>query len=173
MTTAITHQKDNHTFQKVIEFLETIGIAVYFQTIDTPCFLPGIDIQNGSIYVDELKLAYPGDIVHEAGHIAVVPAEERKTLNTADIAKRQHREAEEMMVIAWSFAVCVHLNIDASFVFHDDGYKGGGSSLVENFKAGHYFGVPMLQWTGMALERKNELQPELAVYPAMLKWLRD
>ncbi|MBL0145740.1 MAG: hypothetical protein IPP48_08240 [Chitinophagaceae bacterium] len=111
--------------------------------------------------------------MHEAGHIAVVPAADRAGLNEHSIALREQREAEEMMAIAWSYAVCMHLGIDASFVFHDEGYQKGGSNIAENFNQGRYFGVPMLQWTGMALERKNEQEPDKPVYPAMLNWLRD
>jgi hypothetical protein len=66
---------------------------------------------NGEIVVDMEKLKYYGDILHEAGHIAVVPAKERSTLNEKDIAKREQRDAEEMMVIAWSYAACVHLEL--------------------------------------------------------------
>jgi hypothetical protein len=83
------------------------------------------------------------------------------------------REAEEMMAIAWSYAACRHLGIDARFVFHDEGYKNGGSHIADNFDEGRYFGVPMLQWTGMALERKKDEEPDLPVYPAMMKWMRE
>lgn len=160
-------------FDQVVSFLRETGIPVYFDTIEGQTFLPGISISNGTILVDKDKLTYPGDILHEAGHIAVVPAADRSTLSEDSIAKREQREAEEMMAIAWSYAACVHLGIDATFVFHENGYKGGGGSIADNFKAGRYFGVPMLQWTGMALERKKEEAPDLPVYPAMIKWLRD
>jgi hypothetical protein len=163
----------NSLFDKSVGFLRAIGIPVHFRPIVTDCFLPGISIVNGEIVVDMEKLKYPGDILHEAGHIAVVPATERSTLNEHSIAEREQREAEEMMVIAWSYAVCVYLGIDAGFVFHDNGYKGGGSSIAENFKQGHYFGVPMLQWVGMALEKKDEAEPHKPIYPEMLQWLRS
>ena len=159
--------------ERVLSFLSAIGIPVQFKTLEGYCFLPGINIENGEIVVDREKLKYPGDILHEAGHIAVVPAAERSSLNEQLIAKREQREAEEMMAIAWSYAACVHLGIDAGFVFHDHGYKGGGSNLAENFKQGHYFGVPMLQWVGMAMEKKMEEEPGKPVYPAMLQWLRN
>ena len=164
--------ENTEVFNKAVNFLESIGIAVNFCSIDTYTFLPGISINNGAIIVDKEKLKYPGDILHEAGHIAVVPAAERSSLCEHDIAKREMRDAEEMMSIAWSYAACVHMDIDASFVFHDEGYKGGGSSIADNFKQGRYFGVPMLQWTGMALENNSETEPGKPVYPAMLLWLR-
>ncbi len=160
-------------FEKAVTFIQNIGIPVHFSTLEGYCFLPGISILNGEIVVDIEKLKYPGDILHEAGHIAVVPANERSTLNEETIIHREQRDAEEMMVIAWSYAACVHLGIDAGFVFHDDGYKGGGSYIADNFKTGNYFGVPMLQWTGMALGKKNEEEPDKPVYPIMLQWLRN
>lgn len=163
----------NSMFDKAIRFLKEIGIPVHFLPIESDCFLPGLSIVNGEIIVDREKLKYPGDIIHEAGHIAVVPAAERMTLNAESIKKREHRDAEEMMVIAWSYAACVHLGIDAGFVFHDYGYKKGGSNIAENFKAGRYIGVPTLQWVGMTLEKKDESEPGKPVYPAMLQWLRE
>ena len=159
-------------FNKAVSFLQSIGIDVVYKTILGKTFLPGISIENGAIAIDKDKLKYPGDILHEAGHIAVVPAAERNTLSEHDIAERANSNAEEMMAIAWSYAACVHLDIDATFVFHDEGYKGGGSSIADNFKQGRYFGVPMLQWTGMALENNSETEPGKPVYPAMLQWLR-
>jgi hypothetical protein len=158
---------------KTISFLQSIGLTIRYNNIETDCFLPGISISNGSIIIDKEKLQYPGDILHEAGHLAVVPSEDRASLNEHDIALRPQREAEEMMTIAWSYAVCVHLGINARFVFHDDGYKGGGSSLAENFENKQYFGVPMLQWVGMTLEEKNAIQQGKPAYPAMLHWLRQ
>jgi hypothetical protein len=166
-------QISSRTFKIAVNFLNEIGIAVHFKSIDYKTFLPGISIEKGELIIDEKKLKYPGDILHEAGHIAVVPTTDRNNLDEHNIEKREQREAEEMMCIAWSYAVCVHLDIDASFVFHDEGYKNGGSHIAESFNQGHYFGVPMLQWTGMALERKNEEKPDLPIYPKMIKWLRD
>jgi hypothetical protein len=173
LTETIELTKSNSLFNKSVDFLKSIGIPFHFRPIETDCFLPGISIVNGEIVVDLEKLKYPGDILHEAGHIAVVPAMERSTLNEDAITKREHRDAEEMMVIAWSYAACVYLDIDACFVFHDHGYKVGGSGIADNFKTGNYFGVPMLQWVGMALEKKNEAHPGKPVYPAMLQWLRN
>jgi hypothetical protein len=166
-------EKQMLLFEKAVDFLRSIDIPVHFRSFDGKSFLPGISIVNGEIVVDREKLKYPGDILHEAGHIAVVPASERSTLNEETIIQREQREAEEMMVIAWSYAACVHLGIEAEFVFHDEGYKGGGSYIADSFKSGQYFGVPMLQWVGMAVEKKNEAEPGKPVYPAMLQWLRN
>lgn len=156
-----------------ISFLHDIGIETFFEKLAEPCFLPGLSIRNGIIIIDKEALSYPGDILHEAGHIAVVPAAERHTLTASSIGKREQRDAEEMMAIAWSYAACVHLGLDPYIVFHDEGYKGGGSYIADNFSDGNYFGLPMLQWKGMAADEKNAPKLNVAPYPHMIKWLAD
>lgn len=160
-------------FDKCVAFLREIGMDVQYKKITETCFLPGLSIENGAILIDKDALKYPGDILHEAGHIAVVPAAERITLNAASIAQRKDREAEEMMAIAWSYAACKHLAIDPSFVFHDEGYAGGGNYIGENFNEKRYFGLPMLQWVGLTMDEKNAAATGGLPYPHMLRWMRD
>lgn len=159
--------------QKCISFLQKISIETSFEKLDEPCFLPGLSIRNGVIIIDREGLLYPGDILHEAGHIAVVPFAERHTLTATSIGKREMHEAEEMMAIAWSYAACVYLQLDPFIVFHDEGYRGGGSYIAENFGNGQYFGLPMLQWKGMALDEANAAAQNLPAYPCMIKWTLD
>lgn len=165
--------ENNHIIEKSVGFLLEQGIPVVFSEVKEGSFLPGLSIENGSIIIDKEKLKYPGDILHEAGHIAVVPAAERSTLCAATIAVRQDREAEEMMAIAWSYAAAIHLSIDPHIVFHDDGYKGGGSYIADNFNNKYYFGLPMLQWIGLAADEKRAEELNINPYPEMIKWLRD
>ena len=157
----------DHYFEKAIIFLRETGIETIFQPLDKEhCFLPGMMIDRGRILIDREKLAFPGDVLHEAAHIALVPASERSGLNGEDIGKRRDAAAEEMAAIAWTYAACLHLNIDSSFVFHEQGYKGAASAIADNFKEGKGFGVPILQWLGMTgIEGRN--------YPDMIKWKRD
>lgn len=159
--------------QKCISFLNEIGIETRFEKLEETCFLPGLSIRNGVLIIDREGLQYTGDILHEAGHIAVVPLAERETLTASAIATRAMHEAEEMMAIAWSYAACVHLELDPGFVFHDEGYQGGGSHLAETFTNGGYIGLPVLQWKGMALEQKNAAAQDLPAYPCMIKWTLD
>lgn len=154
-----------------ISFLEEIGIETKFEKLDEPCFLPGLTIRNGNIIIDKESLSYPGDILHEAGHIASVPAAERLTLTASSIEKREQREAEEMMAIAWSYAACMRLDLDPYVVFHNDGYRGGGGYIADSFSNKNYFGVPMLQWKGMTADEKNALELNVAPYPHMIKWM--
>lgn len=165
--------KTEDYLERCLSFLIKIGIRIVEETLEESCFLPGLSIRNGVLILDREKLLYPGDILHEAGHIAVVPAVERNTLTAATIAARPMRQAEEMMTIAWSYAACIHLGLDPYVVFHDDGYQGGGSYIADNFNNKKYFGLPMLQWKGMAADEKKAAELQVPCYPNMLKWMHD
>jgi len=169
----MTPTDQSHIISAIISFLETIGIPVSEGMIPPELeFLPGITIMHGGLVIDRNRLKYPGDLLHEAGHIAVLPPEERRAVRGV-LPKTNHSDAEEMMAIAWSYAAAVHLEIDPRIVFHDDGYKGGGSSIAENFSEGRYFGVPMLQWCGLCLEPKQAAVKRTLPFPHMLRWLRE
>ena len=159
-------------FEKAICFLDEIGIETVSGTMDDEAgFLPGFLIEKGKIIMDKNKIKFPGDILHEAAHIAVVPSADRTLLDGKNIGKRKDAAAEEMMAIAWTYAACIHLKIDPHFVFHENGYRGGGAAIVENFERGEYIGVPVLQWLGMTTtspQKDHKLN-----YPSMIKWLRD
>jgi mannose-6-phosphate isomerase-like protein (cupin superfamily) len=157
--------------ESIINFIRSIGITVSEETIEENTFLPGMQIRNGELILDRNKSFYPGDLLHEAGHIAVVPAKERPCLDEQTINTSQHREAEEMTAIAWSYAASVYLGIDPFIVFHKQGYKGGGDSIVENFKAGRFFGTPLLVWYGMTVDPRISTENE--GFPVMVKWTRE
>lgn len=67
----------NPLTQKIADFLNEIGLAVRAASLDEETFLPGILIRKGEILVDEEKLLYPGDLLHEAGHLAIAPKDLR------------------------------------------------------------------------------------------------
>ena len=152
-------------------FLVEIGLAVRAGTVTGETALPGIDIENGVLVVDEAKLLYPGDLLHEAGHLAIALPQQRVAFHH-DVG---HHPGDEMAAIAWSYAAALHLKIDPAIVFHDDGYgedEGDQrNNLAENFATGHYVGVPMLAWYGMAQEPHRAKDGEPA-YPHMQRWLR-
>lgn len=157
--------------KKCIDFLVGIGINVRFTDQIKENFLPGIEILKGEIILNLKNLSFPGDILHEAGHIAIVPENERSNLNADILGNRKSREAEEMMAIAWSYAACMHLGIDSTFVFHEGGYKGGGDYLAENFAQKRYIGLPMLQYNGLCYDEKNAEIHQKLPFPSMQKWL--
>ena len=153
----------------IIEFLLDIGLRLRKTDISRKTFLPGITLDHGTILIDEPKLLYPGDLLHEAGHLAVIPAEKRRRAKD-DIGKKA---SEEMMAIAWSYAALVHLKLEPTVVFHEGGYRGWSGALIENFTNGRYIGVPMLQWVGLTADEKRAKEEGIKPYPVMKKWLLD
>lgn len=160
-------QEENQLFEKCIAFINDVGIHIEFRDLNEDSFLPGFNIENGKIIIDRSMIAHPGDILHEAGHIAVVSKVDRPRLTEEAIIKRKNREIEEVMAIAWSYAACVHLDIDPAYVFHESGYRGGSETIIDSCQKNEYMGLFMLQSLGMAKENK---QP--AGVPSMLNWLR-
>lgn len=125
-------------------------------------------IDKGSLIIDKNRLPYIGDALHEAGHIALMKPDERLNL-TGDLEGQQDSAAIEMAVIAWTYAACLDINIDPSVVFHENGYKGASESIIQNFKEGRYFGVPILQWFQMT---NLEIAGKQIQYPQMASWIR-
>lgn len=163
---------DNHEdvlLDRIIRFLLDIGFQIGEIELNQQTFLPGIIVERGNILIDKSKLLYPGDLLHEAGHLAIMTVERRMRIQ-GDAGKKA---AEEMMAIAWSYAALVHLGLEPSVVFHEGGYKGGAGSLIENFTNGRYIGVPMLQWIGLTADEKRAAEMGIDPYPSMIKWVLD
>ena len=151
----------NPLTRKIAGFLEGIGIPVRAATIEEATFLPGVIIDRGTLLVDEQKLLYPGDLLHEGGHIAVMAPEERRA-KRGDLG---HDPGGEMAAIAWSYAALTHLGLEPEVVFHPEGYHGGSASIIENFSRRHYFGVPLLAYFGLTDGEE--------FYPEMRAWVRE
>lgn len=160
--------KENIT-ETLIDFIQSIGITVNCENINGKTFLPGLNIKNGALIVDKAKLLYPGDLLHEAGHIAVTPAEGRKILDETNTA--QFDDGNEIAAMAWSYAACRHLNIDPHIVFHENGYRGASESLVSNFSSEQYMGASLLDWHGMTNYGSHNPQALISPYPNMKHWL--
>jgi quercetin dioxygenase-like cupin family protein len=156
----------NQLTAKLLDFISEIGLQYQVESITGETFLPGLKLSNGILVVDPEKLLYPGDILHEAGHLACMPPEIRMEMSDS-LPNNDLYNGGEMMAIAWSYAACVHLDIDLHIVFHDNGYKGGGQNLIDNFKQGNFFGVPLLQWNGMTYPPGQE---DNLSFPKMINW---
>lgn len=140
----------------IVAFLREIGLEVRFGPVPADTVLPGIGVERGVLVVDEPALLHPGDLLHEAGHLAVLSPARRGAAG----GRLDALDAQEMAAIAWSYAAALHLGVDPAIVFHPAGYRGGSESLLELFAAGATFGWPVLGWLGMT-----------AAYPAMSGWL--
>jgi hypothetical protein len=151
---------------QLADFVTLVGIEVHPCSIDWKTQFPGLDIRSGAVLVDESQLIHPGNILHEAGHIAVHDPARRKE------SKFSPSKGEELGALAWSYAAVVHLDHKSELVFYPGSFHGWDIALNENFAEGRYVGVPLLHRYGMAVEPR--LAPGLGVepYPHMLRWLR-
>lgn len=164
--------KQSEELKKVLGFLDEIGINVMEKEVETS-FLPGLELGSNCIYIDYDKLLYPGDILHEAGHLAVTASEERELVGTAEISAEWPTQGEEIAAILWSYAALNHLKLPLEFVFHPNGYKGQSDWLISNFTSGTYIGLPFLEWIGLSFGKERAEKEQKAAFPAMQKWLRD
>jgi hypothetical protein len=147
----------------LLAFVRSIGLVVREARLPRTTFLPGLLIEAGELVVDRRRLHYPGDILHEAGHLAVTPAAERPTLGGNIIEQHPEREGDEMAVLAWSYAASQALGLPIEVVFHPAGYKGESDWLIQNMQSPQPIGLPLLVWMGLTTA---------ADFPRMTQWLR-
>ena len=81
--------------ERIVAFLGTNGIVVERRDLPHATFLPDLDVVRGQLRVNPQRLAWPGDLLHEAGHIAVSDPANRGTA-----AAVSTDPAEEMAAIA-------------------------------------------------------------------------
>ncbi|WP_207459241.1 hypothetical protein [Azospirillum sp. SYSU D00513] len=150
--------------EPIVAFLRGIGMGVEYGEGARGGFLPGANIRAGVMHVDPDTLVGPGDLLHEAGHIVVVPrrfwarlgsnlqvdieallAEAVASGDAAapqlDMAARQG----EFMAQAWSYAAVLHLGLPPECIFFP------GSYHCDRYEGTH----PMQAW----LERGTHLGP--------------
>ncbi|MGZ4975639.1 MAG: hypothetical protein ACXV8O_00695 [Methylobacter sp.] len=160
---------ENPLTLQITDFIAGIGIPVRAGEVPDDVILPGILIDNGTLVVDEAKLKYPGDLLHEAGHLAVMPSMQRNA-SYNDVSKNA---GDEIATLAWSWAALVYLNLPPEVLFHPDGYKGESDWLIDIFSNGGTMGVPLLQWMGLTAEPSKAEQLGWKAFPQMQRWLRE
>ena len=161
------------TTQAMADFILNIGLELRKEPLEGETFLPGIRIQEGALVVDEERLTYPGDLLHEAGHLAVVSPAVRARLT--DNVRESHPEnaSGETETIAWSYAAALAIGIDPAVVFHGNGYHGASAGLLFNFQMGVPVGIQPLVDAGMTLGPNHVTAGGPPPFPHMTAWLRS
>jgi hypothetical protein len=152
---------------RIIAFLEKIGLNIRLAHIESPTFLPGVCIEPGGLVVDPEKLLYAGDLLHEAGHLAVMLPEQR----VATGPNVGSDMGDEIAAQCWSYAAAVHLGLAPDIVFHANGYHQSAQTLISVYREGKA-GLPLLQWMGLTLDSKCATAASLPAWPHMIRWLR-
>ncbi|MDG5492069.1 hypothetical protein [Psychroserpens sp. SPM9] len=154
---------DETTLNQIIQFLNSIQIRVIPTQLNETTFLPGLQLKGQSILIDKDRLKYPGDLLHEAGHIAVTEASLRPLIGTPEMDNNWPNLGDEIVAILWSYAALRHLDLEPKVVFHPQGYKNASNWFIEQFTNETYMGLPLLSWMGLCNTED---------FPVMKRWLR-
>lgn len=134
---------------RIRRFLDRIGIQVEERTLPEGTFLPGVCIERGLLLIDHDRLAHPGDLLHEAGHIALERPSRRHALGQDVLDARPAHMSEELGVILWTFFAANEIEIPIDEVFHAGGYEKDSNWIMERLSAGELIGLPLLVWMGV------------------------
>ncbi len=149
----------------IIDWLRQIGLTVRLAPLEGGSFLPGVTLEPGGLIVDPERLLYPGDLLHEAGHLAtMLPAQRASTGSNAGSDM-----GDEIAAQTWSYAAAVHLSLAPEIVFHPTGYHNSATRLIEVYRDGKA-GVPLLQWMGLTLgphSRCRKFFPALSAHDSL------
>lgn len=158
--------------ESIVTFLQEIGLSIREEALPEDTFLPGIRISRGTLVFDRERLTWPADLLHEAGHLATVPAARRGELDDCLANLEEISELGEMEATAWSFAAATHLSLPLSALFHEGGYHGRSQSLILTYSAGVYPGVAGLEHAGMTATGRRAVELGARPFPHMSRWLR-
>lgn len=161
----------NADTQTMINFIVSVGIPVRKTELPEGLPIPGISVENGVLLVDEDNLLYPGDLLYQAGRIAILPDDERNLYMGKDDPNKEKEATEGMVAMCWSWAALTHLQLSPEVVFHNNGYKGQSLQIIHGYQSGAYMGLPMLQLYDMAYEPHQANLRGLQPFPHMYKWI--
>jgi hypothetical protein len=158
---------------EICAFLDEIGLATSFSDVEHETFLPGIAIVGGEMWIDIDKLIWPGDLLHEAGHLALVPARLRGMTSGEVLIEGETPQTVEAAAMAWSYAAAIRLDIDPQIIFHPGGYQGNAEGLLLSFSLGVLPGLNLLERLELAYGPITAADLDADPFPVMQKWLRD
>jgi hypothetical protein len=174
---------------RVVSFLRGIGIPCDIVPGATG-FMPGVRIHQGGLQIaPEVAL---GDVLHEAGHLAVLPGRFRRLANddvsvvqklmmdTVDFTNPDSGEARAALqsgdaeATAWAWAAGEYLELDPSQVIRDRDYGGTGRDVRFALKNRAYLGINGLASGGFCVTRPGPLEKlkGLPAYPQLAMWVQ-
>lgn len=181
--------------QRAVQFLQEIGLTVVVHEgpCDTNTFLPGIRVTQGGLEVFED--AFPGDVLHEGAHLALMPSQFRPLANGGlsaafkamneyvsqnpwglatfpeDPICRAVMQCSDPEATAWQYAAARHIGLPDEWLFTTDAYDGNAESVLTMLRAKRYMGINGLQTAGWTLLAPNPYRPGVPQYPEMAHWL--
>lgn len=158
---------------RIVAFLQAVGIPVREASLGDDAFLPGVRVEDGGLLFDRARLRWPGDLLHEAGHLAVLPAARRAAMSDDLAGHEDVPHAGEIEATAWAYAATVAIGLAPTVLFHEGGYHGKSASLAMTYSMGVYPGAHGLVQAGLAAVGADAAARGLPTYPTLLRWLRE
>lgn len=160
-------------YPSILDFLAGIGLPVIEMTLGPDTFLPGIAIRDGGLIVDPDRLRWPGDLLHEAGHLAVLPPALRARADDDLAEEHDIPHAGEQEAMAWAWAAAQAIGLPPEVLMHEGGYHGQSAAVLQMYAVGIVPGLRGLCESGMTAARGFTPDPIEIQYPQMLRWLRE
>ena len=163
-------------YRAIFDFIAKIGLDIREASLPDDTFLPGIVLREGGLLVDPQKLRWPGDLLHEAGHLAVLPADVRPQAHDDAPEVEGIAHAGELEAMAWAYAAAVELGLPMERLIHEGGYRGKSRELLQMYAFGVYPGLRGLCESGMTAapgfaSGADDVGDDIR-YPRMRHWLR-
>ena len=173
--------------ERVVSFLSRIGLSVEVEQ-GAEGFLKGVEIIKGGLHVD--PSASVSSLLHEAGHLAIVPQQYRSYLN-GNIMEGLARALTEIEgnglagddplvckmlqtgdteATAWAWAAGVALNLPGELVIQDQDYGNEGAGVRQGLSMSSYVGINGIAHAGFCCPRVS--LKGLPVYPKLAFWLQ-
>lgn len=166
------------------------GIGLHVEIVPGACgFIEGVRVVAGGLHVDQGARA--SGLLHEAGHLAIVPNAYRHYLNgdldegigqifdEVDALGLEHDEpllramlqAGDSEATAWAWAAGKALCLPEEKIIQNDEYGGDGAFIRSALAANSYVGINGISHAGFCVMRANPYR-NLPVYPGMAFWLQ-
>lgn len=175
--------------EAAMQFLSSIGLTVAVEE-GAHGFIEHVAIADGGLRVDPRAPA--SGLLHEAGHLAIVPTQFRHYLsgNLREGMKRILAELEQMDLepdsqlerailqtgdaeaTAWAWSVGKAIGIPDQLIIQTAEYNGEGAFIRASLAANSYLGINGLSHAGFCLTRSNPYR-QLPVYPSLAFWLQS
>lgn len=169
----------------VINFLNSIGIKCHIVENVKNSFLKAILIKDGELYLT--KKCNISDILHEAGHLAILPPLYRKQANgdLKVLLKKMYKEidttlpenekymyCEDNEATAWAFSCGTYLKLPHSQIILKKQYQNTGKDVLFGLRHNSHFGIHGLARAGWCSVKKIHTTVDKPLYPNLNKWLQ-
>lgn len=174
---------------RVVDFLTSIGL-VWRWSPGAKGFIDGVRVVDGGLHIDPSARA--SNVLHEAGHLAIIPSRFRGLAN-GDLdrahqimgeltdfsnpdapAARASLQCGDPEATAWAWSAGLATGIAPEHIIQDDEYDGTGRFVRLQLHAGQYAGINGLSFGGFCVVRPGRLAEirQLPPYPALVRWLQ-